>query len=186
MTDPEPPIGDLPSVAPPVGGHPNDWHAESSGRVRQVTLRSAARTLSTLPRIDYDDAFLVEIDPTHERTGEQWARAVLEDAPMAMRRQLRWGWFALGLKLDLTRSERRVLGWELRHSPPDRALLGARSRLGMPAELLFKPEGDTLLFATFVQQRNPIVRGIWTGIAPTHQTVVPYLLKRAARAQQRG
>ena len=97
--------------------HPNDPHVETPGRVCQVAVPPAARTLSTLAHIDYEDAFLVEIGPAQDRTGEQWARAILEDAPIIMRRALRWSWFALGLQLGSTRSDRHVLGWELRLPP---------------------------------------------------------------------
>jgi hypothetical protein len=148
-------------------------------RVRQVALPPAARTLSTLSHIDYEDAFLVETGPSQHRTGEQWARAILEDAPIVIRRQLRWGWFALGLKLGGTRSDRSVLGWEVVRSTPDFALLGASSRLGMPAELLFERQQHTLLVATFVEQQNPIARAMWAAVAPRHRRVVPYLLARA-------
>jgi hypothetical protein len=40
--------------------HPNDPHVAALGRVRQVTLPPAARALSTLSHVDYEDAFLVE------------------------------------------------------------------------------------------------------------------------------
>ena len=43
--------------------HPNDPHVETPGRVRQVAVPPAARTLSTLAHIDYEDAFLVETGP---------------------------------------------------------------------------------------------------------------------------
>jgi hypothetical protein len=155
-------------------------------KVQQVAVPPTARGLSTLAHIDYEDAFLVETGPSRGRTGEQWARATLEDAPRIIRRQLRWGWFALGLKLSSTRSDRFVLGWEVRRSTPEFALLGARSRLGLPGELLFEPRQDALLFATFVQLRNPIARAMWAAVAPRHQQVVPYLLERAARSQRRG
>lgn len=108
--------------------------SSTPARVHQVPVPAAARALGTLPRVDYEDAFLVEIGPTHGRTGEQWAPAILEGAPMGMRRRLRWGWFALGLQLGSTRSDQLVLGWEVRRSTPDFALLGASSRLGLPAE----------------------------------------------------
>jgi hypothetical protein len=160
-----------------------DTHAERSGGVRRIAVPPTARTLSTLSRIDYADAFLVETGPLQDRTGEQWARAILEAAPISMRRSLRFGWFALGLKLGSSRSERFVLGWEIRRSTAEFALLGAGSRLGMPAELLFRPQQDSLLFATFVQHRNPMVRAIWAGVAPHHVRVVPFLLEQAARAQ---
>jgi hypothetical protein len=166
--------------------HLNELQVETPGRVRQVAVPPAARALSTLSHVEYEDAFLVESGPSQDRTGEQWARAILEDAPILMRRRLRWGWFALGLKLGSTRSNRFVLGWEVRRSTPDFALLAASSRLGLPAELLFQRQQHTLLFATFVQQQNPIARAVWAAVAPVHRQVVPYLLERAARSERRG
>ena len=153
--------------------------------VRQVAVPPSARALSTLTRIDYEDAFLVETGPTAEQTGEQWARAIMEDAPAIMRTALPWGWFALGLKLGSTRSERLVLGWEVRRSAPDLALLGAGSRLGLPAELLFERRREALLCATFVQQDNRIARAVWAAVAPVHRPVVRYVLERAADREQR-
>ena len=78
-----------------------------------------------------------------------------------MRARLLRGWCLLGLRLGSPWSRRRVLGWQIRRSTPDFVLLAAGSRIGMPAELLFKRERDGLLFATFVQQRNPLARTIW-------------------------
>jgi hypothetical protein len=155
------------------------------GRVRQVAVPPAARTLSTLSHVDYDEAFLVETGPAQDQTGEQWARAILEDAPIIMRSALSWGWFALGLQLGSTRSDRFVLGWKVRRSTPDSALLGASSRLGLSAELLFKRRQQTLLFATFVQQENHIARAVWAGVAPVHRQVVRYVLEQASGREQR-
>src|SRR5271166_5469101 len=106
--------------------------------VRQVAMPPAARRLSTLSHIDYEDAFLLETGQAQHRTGEQWARAILEDSPIITRSALLLGWASLGLRLSSTRSDRYVLGWEVRHSTPGFALLAAGSRLGLPAELLFK------------------------------------------------
>jgi hypothetical protein len=149
--------------------------------VRQVDVPEEARALTTLSSVDYADCFLVDARSGGERSGEEWARATLEGAPPALRRNLRRGWAALGLKLDRGGSDRSVLGWALRHGDTDFALLAAGSRIGMPAELLFKPEGDTLLFATFVQQRNPVAKAIWAAVEPGHRRVVPHVLGRAAR-----
>lgn len=154
--------------------------------VRQVELPAAARALSTLPRIDYEDAFRVDIDPAAGWTAEQWARAVLEGAPGSVQERLRRGWFTLGLRLAGPGTAGTVLGWQLRRSTPDHALLGARSRLGMPAELLFRPDQDTLLFATLVQHRNGVARAIWARVAARHVQVVPRLLQRAAEQQGAG
>jgi hypothetical protein len=158
---------------------------ERQRSVRQVAVPPPARALSTLSDLDYEDAFLVEIEPSEGRTGEDWARATLEEAPRIMRRRLRCAWFMLGLKLGSTRSDQLVLGWEVRRSSPDFVLLAAASRVGLPAELLFKRQEDSLLVATFVQQKNPIARAMWARVEPGHRRIVPHLLAQAARSERR-
>jgi hypothetical protein len=74
-----------------------------------------------------------------------------------------------------------VLGWGIRRADPDVVLLGAGGRFGLSGELLFHQEPDRLLFCTFVQLRNPVVRTVWSRIEATHQEVVPSLLRHAAR-----
>jgi hypothetical protein len=69
----------------------------TSETVSQISLPGDALTLSTLPRIDYEDAFVVASDVT--RTAEQWVRAVALDAPRSVRARLYLGWTSLGLKL---------------------------------------------------------------------------------------
>ena len=156
------------------------WPAPSGG-VRQIPVPAAVRSLSTLSRIDYEDAFLIDTASAAEQTAEEWARAVLEDAPLKVRGKLVSGWSALGLKLDCARSRRSVLGWPIRESSPDLVLLGADSRIGMPAQLLFKREPEALLFATFVQQDNRVARAMWAGTEPAHGPIVRQILEGARR-----
>jgi hypothetical protein len=172
-------------VTADTDSHPDDPHAEALGTVRQVTLPPAARALSTLCHVDYEDAFLVETGPAQDRTGEQWARAILDDAPASTRNALSRGWSALGLRLGSTQPDRFVLGWEVRRSTPDVALLGASGRLGLSGELLFERQQHTLLFATFVQLENRIARALWAGIAPRHRQVVRDLLEQANCSERR-
>ena len=61
-------------------------------------------------------------------------------------------------------------------------LLGAGSRFGMPAELLFERRPDGVLFATFIQHENRIMRSVWAPIGPGHRRVVQYLLEHAVRS----
>lgn len=150
--------------------------------VRQVAMPRSAHTLSTLPRVDYEDAFLLDIGHVEKRTVEQWARATFENAPIAWRRFLPWAWLALGLRHGPASSKQFVLGWEVRHSTPDLVLLGADSRIGLPAELLFERKQHMLLFATFVHQKNVFARGLWAGVAPVHRQVVRYLLSHTVSA----
>jgi Protein of unknown function (DUF2867) len=185
MTAPSTPVKEEIDVTADTESHPNDPHVEPLGRVRRVTLPPAARALSTLAHVDYEDAFLVETGPAQERTGEQWARAILENAPMSTRNALSRGWSALGLRLGSNQSDRFVLGWEVRRSTPDVALLGASGRLGLSGELLFERQQHTLLFATFVQLENRIARALWAGIAPRHRQVVRDLLEQANCSERR-
>lgn len=150
--------------------------------VRQIDVPPAARARTTFSRVDYEDAFLVDTGAPIDRSGEDWARAVLEGGPADTRRDLGRGWSALGLRLRPVGSDRSVLGWEIRHSTPDFALLSAGGLLGLSGELLFEPQPDGVLFATFVRLRNPAARLLWAGVAPRHRVVVRHLLTRAAAA----
>jgi hypothetical protein len=152
--------------------------------VRQVSVPPTARALSTLSRIDYEDAFRIDTGAAGDRTAEQWARAVLEDAPMRMRSTLLSGWSALGLKLRCGGSRRSVLGWEVRSRSDDFVLLGADSRIGMPAELLFKRERHELLFATFVTHDNHVARAAWAAVEPMHVPIVRSILEQASRRRR--
>jgi hypothetical protein len=152
-----------------------------SGRVSQVSLPADARALSTLSRVDYEDAFIVDVPG--ERTAEQWTRAVFNDAPLAVRARLVSGWMGLGLKLREPWSARNVLGWRVQQSSPSVVLLAADSLLGLQAELLFRTEPRGVLFATLIQQNNPAARAVWVRITATHQEVVRSLLEHAARRE---
>jgi hypothetical protein len=148
------------------------------GRVRQLGPPPVARPLSTLPRVDYSDAFLIESGSIHHGSAEQLARAVLADAPVSIKTNLLLGWLAIGLK-PATRCS--VLGWEIRISTPDFVLLGRDSLIGMPAELLFRREPEALLFATFVYHANHIARTVWAAVEPAHLRVVRHVLEQAGR-----
>jgi hypothetical protein len=148
--------------------------------VRQVDTPASARALSTLPRIDYCDAFLFDVGSAHDESPEDLIREILEGSPLPVRTQLLSGWSALGLKVS-SGSEGAVLGWDVRRSVPDHVLLGADSRIGMPGELLLKKEDGALLFATFVAQRNLIARALWASVKALHVRVVRDILSRAAR-----
>ena len=162
-----------------AGSYPGGRPAEAHGQVRQTALPAGTRELSTLAHIDYQDAFLVETGLALDRTAEQWAREVLEGAPVSTRRALSRGWSGLGLRLGPARSDRHVLGWEIRRSDPDAVLLGARGRLGLCGELIFQRSPRGLLYATVVQLDNRVARGLWAAIESRHRRVVQGLLERA-------
>jgi hypothetical protein len=148
------------------------------GTVSEIPLPGDARALSTLSGLDYADAFLIASDV--RRTPQEWIRAVLQDAPLAVQARLISGWTALGLKLGPPGSSGRVLGWTVHRSAPDYVVLAADGRLGLNGELLFRSEPRGLLFATFVQHSNPYATRAWAAVTPTHRRVVRSLLTHAA------
>jgi hypothetical protein len=150
-------------------------------RVRQVSPLPANQTVSTLGRIDYEDAFVVDVGPTHTRRAEQWLRVILVDAPPTVRLRLLAGWSMIGLKLGLAGSSRTMLGWTIRAAGADFVLLGVESRIGMPGELLLRREEHQLLFATFVRQDNALARAVWSAVEPGHVRTVRSLLEHASR-----
>ncbi len=159
---------------------PDDLAMAAPGRVRQVTPPPCTRALSTFSRVDYQDAFVVATGPAQDRTAEQWARVLLEDAPASTRGSLSRGWARLGLLLGSAPPDRSVLGWEIRRSTPDIVLLGAEGRFGLSGELLFERRPRTLLCATFVHLENHVSRGLWAAIESRHQQVVRDLLEQAS------
>ena len=90
------------------------------GEVTQVDVPEDVRALSTLPRVDYADSFLADARAHPEWNAERWARAVLEEAPPAMRARLLAGWSALGLK-GAAPTDRSVLGWKIRRTSDGRS-----------------------------------------------------------------
>ena len=167
------------SLSSDASGPAHEPRGNAPRRARQVAVPAVARARCTLRHVDYEDAFAVELGSAHVRTAEQWARAILEDAPPAMRNGLRRGWLALGLKLDATPSERSVLGWEVRRSTPDYVLLGADSRIGMPAELLVTRQKRAVRIATFLEHQSSAARAMWATFERAHRRIVPRVLVQA-------
>jgi hypothetical protein len=150
------------------------WRVQST--VRQVDVPDDVRALSTLPRIDYADAFLVDTSEAPDWTAERWAREMLEQAPAAIRAKLLSGWTALGLKGGATGA---ILEWDVRRNSAETVLLGRDSRIGMPAELVFTLRPEGLLFSTLVHHRTPATRPTWAAIEPAHVRIVLTLLEAA-------
>src|SRR4051794_24709169 len=72
----------------------------------------AVRSLTTLQGADYVDLFTVTRPRANKASPEAWARAVLEEAPLA-RRNARLLWRAMGLRLGPRGSPDHVQGWRI-------------------------------------------------------------------------
>lgn len=149
-----------------------------STRVTEVTRSRSLERFSALRRVDHEDTWCVRMDKRWpEHSAERCARVVLEEAAPAMREGLQRGWTTLGLKLD--RRASAILGWTIRHESGGLVALALPSRIGMPAELIFRREGDDLLVATLLEYRNPLVPLIWRVVLPLHTRIVRALLTDA-------
>ncbi|MGW3012044.1 hypothetical protein ACWC9R_24900 [Streptomyces sp. NPDC001219] len=150
-------------------------------RVRHVPVSPHARQLSTLARIDYENAVLADLGQAQDRTAEQWARTIMEDAPSDMQRTLTQGWTALGLQLGPARAEGFVLGWPVRHSTPDLVLLSAGPTLGVSGDLLLQRRPHSLLLSCFIQLDDDMARTLWARTESRHPKAMHQMLERATR-----
>ena len=116
-------------------------------------------------------------------TAERWLRVMLDRSAPWFRYTAHPAWELLGLRHASRTSPSHVLGWPVAESTPDRVVLAARSRTGMPAELMLVRDGDDWVFATLVRFDNRAMRGLWRVIAGTHRTIVRRLLRSAAHRQ---
>jgi len=139
--------------------------------------------MSALSRVDYSDAFVMDVDADDPRTPLEWMREILDRAPDWFRTSAPRTWRALGLKHVKVGTPGSVLGWPVKRESDDYVVLGADSRLGMPAELhLWRGAPGQLVFATLIKHANPLMRFVWRPIIGPHQRIVAQLLERAVRA----
>ena len=150
-------------------------------RVEAIAVPAAVRSLTAIAPIAYEDAFRVAPAPAAWRPPEAAARAMLGATPPRLRAALLAGWSGLGLRLDAG-SGREVLGWRLRRSDQEVAVLAADSPRGVAAELVFSPCEEALIYATFVRLETASAREAWAEIERFHQPMVRRLLERAATA----
>lgn len=145
--------------------------------VRQVAPPLDLLDATTLVSADYQDCFIVDVGPSlSDRSAEQWARAIFEDAPAATRDRLVTGWPLLGLRLGPLASDEHVLGWRIASNRPDRVLLTADGSPEMLAELLVERVHGGLRFASFVALLSPAAREVWGEVGPRHERTVRELL----------
>jgi hypothetical protein len=149
---------------------------DSAPKAEQVAVTPAAHARSTLPRIDYEDAFV--IGSRSDVTAVECARAALEGASTGPGRALWSALATIGVLPRASGGREVIAGWAVRRSGPDLALLAAEARIGLAAELLFERQRDRLLWATFVQLDTALARVAWAALAPVHRRVVVHLLER--------
>jgi hypothetical protein len=134
---------------------------------------------SGLGESDYASAFEVTIAEGDGRSPEQWARAVFEDAPTAIRWFIVFGWrFVPWLRLGPRSSPGYVSGWRIRDARPGVLILEVHSWL-LTADKEIRVASGSVRMSTFVRYRRGLGRAVWSLVAPVHHRTEPFLLAYA-------
>jgi len=138
---------------------------------------------------DYEVAFEIERPEGRTLSAEQWARAMFEEAPLALRWFLIVGWTAITCRLRPRRSPSRVLGWQIESASPDTAVIAVQAWVGLTSRLVVSIDADMVTLASFVRYTGPmtpVARAVWAATIPLHERILPYLLTSATRRAKNG
>jgi len=156
-------------------------------RAQRTAVPSAVRAVGPFTEeCDYEVAFEIERPEGRTLSGEQWARAMFEDAPLVLRWFLIVGWTAITCQLGPRRSPTGVLGWRLGRASADTAVLAVEAWIGLRSRLVISVDTDTVTVASFVRYTGraaPLARAVWAATIPLHERILPYLLTSAARRE---
>lgn len=153
----------------------------STDRARRVEVPSDLPSDPDLTGAHYTSAFELPTPTARSWTPEQWARAVFEGAPLALRGVLLTGWTAvLRLRLGPRPSPKHILGRPIAAADADSITVTARSRL-ITAHNIVLVRDASVVWTTVVRFERPITRPIWGAAAPIHHLTIPWLLQRARR-----
>ncbi len=156
----------------------------TTGRARRVDVDERLRAATYLVNPDYEAAYGVEVT-SPGRSPEQWARNVFEDAPLALRWSLVFGWKSvLGLRLGPQGSTDHILGWAVQTTSEDSITLAARSAL-LTARKVVRLDDHHLVVATSVRFERRGAWLTWAAVLPVHHRLEPFLLMSAASRHPR-
>jgi hypothetical protein len=150
-------------------------------RVMQVPVPSRARDVAGLERVDYADAFALDVAVRH--TPEEWIRLSAAASPTLFS-AVRLAHHALGLPLAPPDSPDHLIGWNIVRSDPEEAVLGSDGVFGTPRIVGFTAP-DQVVLATLIRLNGLRGRALWAAGAPVHRAVARYVLNKIpTRASQ--
>ncbi|HEY6746320.1 MAG TPA: hypothetical protein VI357_11450 [Mycobacteriales bacterium] len=138
-------------------------------------IPAAARELSSVPRVDYADRFVLATDA--DGSPEDWARAMFGDVPSAGELFIWRG--LLGLRLSRGRSPDTVAGWLVGGRGDTWIRLTAASWF-LTANLLVQTAPGRVALTTFVHYARPPAPLVWPPLSAVHRRLVPGVLTAAA------
>jgi hypothetical protein len=137
------------------------------------------RRLEPLADPDYADVFTAPTSGAADRSGEAWARAVLEQTPVG--RSAPRLWRVLGLRLGPRPSPHHVQGWRIADRGDGWIRLEASSWF-MTAHAVVLVDDGRLSLALFLRYERAIAAWIWPPVSVVHRRAVPVMLRQALRA----
>jgi hypothetical protein len=145
-----------------------------------TTSPDAIRAASALPDADYADLFTVDAPGAGARSPEEWARRVLEQAPVA-RDNARRFWRMLGLRLGPPGSPDHVQGWRIAARGEGWIRLETASWY-LRAQAVCLVEDDRVSMSLSLRYRHPRAVGhvVWALIERPHRRALPLMLRQAA------
>jgi hypothetical protein len=143
-------------------------------RVVQVPVPSRARDAAGLERVDYADAFALDVAVRH--TPEEWIRLSAAASP-SLFSAVRLAHRALGLPLAPSDSPDHLIGWNIVRSDPEEAVLGSDGIFGTPRIVGFTAS-DQVVLATLIRLNGLRGRALWAAGAPVHRAVARYVLNK--------
>jgi hypothetical protein len=149
-----------------------------AGIARRVDVAAGIGPLATS---DYASAFEADVPHAGLHAPEEWARAMFEGAPPAMRWLVRLGWkYVLLLQLGPRRAPTYVAGWSITAATPEAVTLEVHSAL-VAAHKVLRVDDGRVVVATFVRYRSRLGRWLWSAITPIHHRTEPWLLGHAVK-----
>jgi hypothetical protein len=142
----------------------------------------SVRSLTSLADPDYIDLFTVTTPGARNRSPDEWARAVLEQTPLA-RRNARVLWRLMGLRLGPQSSPDHVQGWRI-SARGDNWLRAETASWYMTAQAVCLIEEGSVSASLSLRYDHPVAVLVWAVVSASHQRAMPIMLRQAVKAQE--
>ena len=150
-----------------------------SSIVGEHHIPEGVRSLITLADADYIDLFTVTTPMATDRSAEEWARAILEQAPLS-RQNARAFYQLMGLRLGPEHSPDHVQGWKIAARGANWIRVETASWY-MTAQAVCLVEEDRVSISLSVRYDQPVAALVWRRVSGRHQRAVPVMLRQAVR-----
>jgi hypothetical protein len=135
------------------------------------------RSLTTLADPHYVDLFTLTTPTARAVSAEAWARAVLEQTPLA-RRNARILWRLMGLRLGPPHSPDYIQGWRIAASD-DVWLRAETTSWYMTAQAVCLVEDGQVSISLSLRYDRQIAALVWAIVSGPHRRAVPVMLHQA-------